>query len=146
MTALSAAARRSIRDPQQGRELYIPMNASTTIYQGGLVCWDADGYARAAADTASFKIAGVALETVTNSGADGAASIRVVRGVTIPLSIQSTSITIADIGYNAIVQDDNTVTDATTATNDIPVGVILDVDSTDGAWVCVGVFAPTNAP
>ncbi len=146
MTALSAAARRIIRDPQHGRELYIPMNASTTIYQGSLVCWDADGYARVAADTANFKIAGVAQETVVNSGADGAASIRVLRGATVNLTIESTSITIADIGYNAIVQDDNTVTDATTATNDIPVGVILDVDATNGAWVAVGVFAPTNAP
>lgn len=146
MTALSAAARRIVRDPQQGRELYIPMNTATTIYQGAIVCWDADGYARAAADTASFKVAGVALETVVNSGADGAASIRVLRGATVNLTIESTSITIADIGYNAIVQDDNTVTDATTATNDIPVGVILDVDATNGAWVAVGVFAPTNAP
>lgn len=145
MTALTQAARRAIKNPQLGAIESLAMNASTTIYQGAIVCRDAEGYARAAADTASFAVCGIAEETVTNSGADGAAYIKVIRGVVAPFAIQSTSITVADIGYNAMVQDDNTVTDATTAANDIPVGVIVNVDSA-GAHVCVGVFAPTNAP
>ena len=146
MTALTQAARRAIKSPNLGHVESIGMAASQVIYQGALVSRNSSGYAIPAADTATTAVIGIAEESVTSTAAAaGTFSIKVIRGVVAPFAIQSTSITVADIGYNAIVQDDNTVTDATTATNDIPVGVIVNVDSA-GAHVCVGVFAPTNAP
>lgn len=145
MTALSAAARRTKYSMERAVELSLPMGTGVTIYANGLVCFNATGYAAAAADTANFKIAGLAAETKTNSGADGAANVRVLRGVEAEFAIQSTSITIADAGLDAVVQDDNTVTDATTATNDVRVGVITGMSGAL-ARVIVGTFALASAP
>lgn len=146
MTALSQAARRAIRSPNLGHPEYVPMAASQVIYQGALVSRNSSGYAIPAADTASTAVIGIAEESVTStSAAAGTFSVKVIMGVVAPFAIQSTSLTVADVGLNALVQDDNTVTDATTATNDIPVGKIVKVDA-DGAHVWVGVFGTGNAP
>jgi len=45
-----------------GDTLRVPMSAGATIYQGGMVCVNADGYAVPAADAADYKMVGVACE------------------------------------------------------------------------------------
>jgi len=56
-----------------------PVKGSTKLYEGSLICLDANGYAVEANDTANYKFVGVAMETVNNTGADGAALIRVLK-------------------------------------------------------------------
>ena len=57
MVALTAA--RHTWSQQTIDTLRIPMAADAVIYEGGMVCVDADGYAVPAADTADYKFAGV---------------------------------------------------------------------------------------
>ena len=118
---------------------------STNIYKGALVCINATGYAANAADTANFKIAGIATNRDSNTGADGAKSYTVEYGAVYPLNINSTDITRANIGQDAIVYDNDTVTNLTVATNDVRVGRIVGVTGST-AYVQVGIFAPAGAP
>lgn len=83
MTALTAA--RDTWSEETVNTLRIPMADSATIYQGGLVNVDANGYAVAAADTVNHKFAGVAIEdpqnparSVYNNSAGGNGDMHVV--------------------------------------------------------------------
>lgn len=143
MTALSADARRTKYGLMHATTLYLPQATGTTIYANGLVCFNASGYAAPAADTANFEIAGLAVEGQVNSGADAAKYIRVLRGVMADFAF--TGFTIAGCGKNCCVADDNTVTNAATATNDVEVGQIVELTSASLAKVHVGVFGLDNA-
>ena len=59
------------------KTLVLPVKGETTIYQGGIVAIDANGYALPGKLAEGLKAAGRAEETVINIGADGAATIRV---------------------------------------------------------------------
>ncbi len=123
MTALSADARRAKYGAEYAHKTSLAM-AATTIYANAIVAWNASGYAAPAADTANFKVAGLALQSKTNSGSAGSEYIDVLQGVEIEVAVQSSSITIADCGLVCVVYDDNTVSDVATATNDIPCGLV----------------------
>jgi hypothetical protein len=146
MTALSADARRAKYNADKAIVLNIPVAASTTIYAGALVQWNTSGYAVAAADTASQRTAGLALEGVDNSGGSaGDVSVTVLRNVVAPFAVQAASIALADSGLNATTQDDNTVADAATTTNDILCGLVVGMSGSQ-ALVCVGYgYAHGNA-
>lgn len=146
MTALAADRRVTVLHP--GIRGSIGAAANAVWYKGSLISRNSSGFGIVAADTASTFVVGVAREAGNNTGgANDAVEIPIDRYCIVNFAIQSTSITVADIGFNAIVQDDQTVTDATTATNDIPVGMIVDVEGSGTvAYVHVGVFGPTNAP
>lgn len=104
--------------------------ASTTIYKGGMVAVDADGWLIPAADSAGIAVVGVADETVDNSaGADGAKSCLVLNGV-IGMNAGSTAPTQANIGRSVVVEDDEAVTTAAAATNDIPAGTLMSIEGT----------------
>lgn len=147
MTALAADTRRVKYAVENATELYLSMAANAVIYAGGLVNINASGYATAGADTANHKCVGIAIEGVSNSGgADGAKSVRVLTNVIGEFAVQAGSITIADTGLLALVQDDNTVCDATTGANDIPIGMVVGMNGSS-ALVYVGVgVGRTNAP
>ena len=134
MTALAAGVARQFKDTDNCIFTEYPVEAGETLYQGGLVMLDTDGYVLAATATASQLIVGWADETVVNAGADGAAKIRVRSGCT-GLHAAS-SITIAMIGDLMECVDDNTVDDA--ASNDVKVGVLVApyVSTTQG-WVWI---------
>ncbi|HUU34552.1 MAG TPA: hypothetical protein VMW48_10835, partial [Vicinamibacterales bacterium] len=66
MAALTAARNTWHERTRMGDTLRVPMAADAVIYQGGMVCADADGYAVAAADTANYKVVGVACEDPQN--------------------------------------------------------------------------------
>lgn len=86
------------------------MKGSTTIYKGALVALTSSGYALPGAATATNVTMGVALETKTNSGADGAAEILVGCGVFgFENSASTDLIAGTEIGLNCYVVDDNTV-------------------------------------
>lgn len=140
MTALSAAriaTERMGKDPL-ATMLGVKMAASTTIYAGGLVCVNASGYAVPATTTAGFRVVGVAQETKTNSGSNGAATIEVRRGPH-KFVINSTDITQAHLFKQAYVVDDQTVSN----TGNVIAGRIVQVDS-DGVWIEVGVSDDTG--
>lgn len=111
MTAL-AAERDTVKyggDPVPS-QVRLSMKGATTIYKGALVAVTSGGYALPAAATATNVTIGVAMETKTNSGADGAAEIDVRCGVFgFNNSSASDEITALQIGLNCYVVDDNIV-------------------------------------
>ena len=112
--------------------------ASTTIYAGALVCINSSGYAVPAADTSGFKFVGVATEQVDNSsGSDGDKNVVVQRKGTFAFTKDTPAIT--DIGVSFYVKDDGEVQTAASATNDVLVGVCVDIDTGTGeVWLEIG--------
>lgn len=147
MTALSADKIRPVRlegeliKRKYGLVGYTALgggNTAQTLYKGGLVAMDVsdvDGYVQTVPGTAVAAdiFAGIAAhqaKTDSSLTADGAVDISVfVNGV---WGFAVGSLTVADIGANAFASDDDTIT--TTATGNLHVGVIVDVDATY-VWV-----------
>lgn len=94
------------------RSIVLPVKGSTTIYQGAIVAVDASGYAIPGKKATGLKAAGRAEETVVNTGADGALTIRVTRGVFVysNTATAANKITGADILGPCYIEDDQTVT------------------------------------
>jgi hypothetical protein len=100
-----------------------PVAASTTIYKGALVCYNSNGYAVPAADTAGFVFAGVAREQVDNSaGGNGDDDVELWTGDV--YQFDCSGFTAADVGKSVYAVDDQTVALAATTTNDIKVGTV----------------------
>lgn len=140
MTALTADEPRQMKITNQ-RLHRLPVAASTTMYKGGLVCIDADGYAIPAADTAGLSpVVGVATEGRDNSsGADGDLNVEIASNVDI--LIAATGVTQTMVGQDMMyVEDDNLVDDAAGVTNLIAVGVIVEFISTTSVWVHIPTF------
>ncbi|MCC6446212.1 MAG: DUF2190 family protein [Armatimonadetes bacterium] len=108
-----------------GQIIRYPVAAGAHIYKGALVCADADGYAVPAADTAGYAFLGVAAEESDNTGgADDDASVRVLKTGTVEVARAAASRT--DIGQPFYIADDQTVTDAATASQDILAGYAVE--------------------
>lgn len=123
---------------KDGEFISLKVAASTKIELGKIVAVNASGYAIEASDAASIIVMGIADETIDNSeGSDGDLRVRVRRRASFKLANSgTTAITIAAVGSNVCVEDDETVTTAAGATNDIVVGECVDVES-DGVWVYI---------
>lgn len=120
-----------------GRQLVLPVKAKATIYQGALVALDADGYAVPGKKAEGLTAAGRAEETVENSGGDGEAVIRVLRGVFIyaNTSTAANKVTAAHVLKPCYIQDDQTVT--ALATGASVAGLVVRVDE-NGVAVDIG--------
>ena len=120
-----------------GRQLGLPVKAKTTIYQGALVALDADGYAVSGKKAEGLTAAGRAEETVENTGGDGEAVIRVLRGVFIyaNTSTAANKVTAAHVLKPCYIQDDQTVT--ALATGASVAGLVVRVDE-NGVAVDIG--------
>lgn len=102
-------------------EAYIA--ASTKIFKGSNVAYNTAGYAVKGVDTASFAFAGVAMETVDNTGSAGDKYVRVWKeGV---FDMNCASATQAWVGQDVYLVDDNLVALAATTTNDVRVGKVV---------------------
>ena len=113
-----------------------PVAATKKIFEGALVCLSATGYATPGAAATTLKADGRAKTTVDNTaGADGALKVEVEKGTfQFANSAAGDAITIADIGNDCYVVDDQTVA-KTNGTNTRSVaGKIVDVDA-QGVWV-----------
>lgn len=110
------------------RQLVIPVKGGVTIYQGSLVAIDATGCAISGKKAAGITAVGRAEETVTNSGADGTASIRVTRGVFVfeNTATAANKITAAHLLKPCYIEDDQTVT--ASATGASVAGLVVRVD------------------
>lgn len=137
MAAATADRKTSARST--GRTFTADLAAATKIWLGTLVAVNAAGYAVPASDTAALKVIGVALSTVDNTGAAGAKSITVETGV-FKLVNLATAIVQASKHKLCYVGDDQSVTTAAVAANDVVAGIVDAID-TDGVWVYV---APEN--
>lgn len=114
-----------------------PVLAATLCYAGGLAVLDADGYARPGAAATGLLAVGRFEEQVDNSaGASGDKRVKVRRGVfRWNNSADADLITIAEIGDNCYIADDQTV--AKVATGRSAAGRIEQVDEL-GVWVRTG--------
>lgn len=127
MAALTMA-RDTAEIAQGAKYLSLPVKGSTTIYQGSMVALDSSGYAIPGKKATGLTAAGRAEETVTNSGADGAVSIRVARGVFV---FNNTGAAANKIGSNHLLglcymEDDQTVTSLATGAS--AAGLVVRVD------------------
>ena len=120
-----------------GKQLVLPMKGKTTIYQGALVALDADGYAIPGKKAEGLKAAGRAEESVVNTGGDGEAVIRVVRGVFVysNTATAANKVSAAHVLTPCYIQDDQTVT--ALATGASVAGLVIRVDDS-GVAVEIG--------
>lgn len=132
MAALSAARSTLRRDRTDESH---PVKAATTVYQGGIACVDASGWAVPGSTATTLKAVGVFQETVANSGANGDKSAKTRRGVfRFGNSASGDAITRADIGASCYIVDDQTVAKTNGSSTRSVAGTIRDVDA-QGVWV-----------
>lgn len=112
----------------------LPMLTNIKIYKGALLVYDAAGFITNGSDTAGVKFAGIANETVDNTGgASGAKVIEVANG---EVQYPGSSLEQADAGRLVYIGADNqTVSDGTAMTNDIPAGTMVEFTSATLAWI-----------
>jgi len=109
-----------------------PVAASTTIYKGGMVALDTDGFLVPASDTADLIVVGWAAEYVDNSGgSDGDEDCEVREGIA---RFAATSITAAMRGTLMYVVDDQTF-DETDPGNSVVAGILVGYEDTDDGWL-----------
>lgn len=136
MTAL-ATERNTPEISNGGKTLVLPVKGATTIYQGSIVALDANGLAIPGETAEGLTAAGRAEETIENSGADGAVSIKVTRGVFVfdNTATPANKITAAHVLKTCYIEDDQTVT--ALATGASAAGRVIRVDD-DGVAVEIG--------
>jgi hypothetical protein len=137
MTALSLA-RSTIRiDPEAAMRL--PVAAAMLIYQGSLVALNATGFASKGVTATTLKQYGRAEETVDNlAGAAGAKEINVRPGIfRWANSAAADLITVAEIGTDCFIVDDQTVAKTNGTATRSRAGKIVGVD-TIGVFVQMG--------
>lgn len=129
-----AAATAPVNTPTRTGDLvYLPVAATTKIYQGSLVARDANGRAVPASDSAGLRVIGRAEETVDNTtGAAGDLSINIRLGVFKFANSATAAVDADDVGKMAVVEADDIV--AETSTNRVCAGRVMAVES-DGVWI-----------
>lgn len=124
-----------VTDERDGSVILAPVAAATKILQGTIVCRNAAGNAVPGSDTAALVTLGIAAEEVDNTaGAAGDLSVQVLRKRAFFLANDGLTIATVLTAGAAVIKDNNTVTTAAIATNDIPVGRVLEVTAS-GVWV-----------
>ena len=123
MAALSTARATKEREI---REIGYPVDAGVKVIGGGMVAFNAAGYARPGANGTTSRCMGVATQTVDNTtGAAGAATVTVRRSC---FAFATTDVTIADIGKDCWAVDDQTVTKILPGVNPAKAGMIVSVE------------------
>jgi len=120
---------------QEGVELPFDVYRATTIYAGGFVACRADGYAVPGDDATGLIFQGVAREYVDNSLGDDGDKAVVVRRRGLVKATLGHAITIANIGDNVFLADDETVDLTAYTTYDIFCGIIAGIIDTTHAWI-----------
>ncbi len=132
MAALAADRNTPRRD---GSGMQVGVATSTKIYAGSIACRNASGYAVPGSTSTTLKALGVAVEQVNNTGADGALKVQISKGTfRFGNSASADLITIADIGNDCYIVDDQTVAKTNGSSSRSVAGKVFGVDS-DGVWV-----------
>lgn len=105
--------------------------ANAVIYLGAIVAINAAGYAVPASDTAALKVVGVCWSQTANNtgGANGAIIVDVAEG-DFEMNNAGGAVTQASAFKSVVIADDQSVTTAAVAVNDIVAGLAVDVTST----------------
>jgi hypothetical protein len=120
---------------REGDKLVLGVATLKKIYAGSLVMRNASGYATPGAVATSCLGVGRAAEQVDNSaGLDAAKTVEIERGIFRFANSAALAITIADIGKECYVEDDQTVSRTDNGGTRSVAGRIADVDSS-GVWV-----------
>jgi len=116
-----------------------PVAASTVIYTGALVAFNASGYLTPGAVSAALVAGGVARDYADNSsGADGDVEIEVWGGLFwVGNGTGGDEITLAHVGSPCYYLDDQTVSNNDGTGTRSAAGTILDVNATDGVLIKV---------
>ncbi len=127
------------RDTQrrEGKQAAYPVLAATKVLAGTLVVLTAAGYAQGGAVATTLKAVGMAEETADNTGgASGDIKVKVRRDgwFRFANSAAGDLITIADIGNNCYILDNQTVAKIDGSTTRSVAGKVRDVDAT-GIWI-----------
>lgn len=141
--ALSADKKRIVRNVQAMKRGSKLLADSQTVYEGALITVNASGLGLVGADSASVLFMGVAREAVTSSTSNTTKYVEYEYGHE-EWFAKNAAVTVADIGANLVINDDGTITDAGDGTNDVVVGIGVDIetiDGTAGVWVRVGEYA-----
>jgi len=132
MAALSAA--RMTKSRGLGRKVKYLMKASTTCYQGGMVCIDSSGLAiPAAAASGNRAVVGVAVASVT-SASSGSYYVEVLEG---EFLFAADTLEQDDVGVIVYADDDQTI-DETQASNAPVAGRLIEYVSASEGWVRIG--------
>lgn len=139
MAALTAA-RNTVEKAHPASRMLEPtagIAASTTIYQGGIVCKNASGYCVPGSVATTQTALGVAQETAVGTTA-GAVTLKVKTGVfKFNNSTAGDLIAIADLETTCYIVDDNTVAKTNGTSTRSAAGTVKQVDA-DGVWVAIG--------
>ncbi|MGP8432027.1 hypothetical protein ACT2FY_42810 [Paraburkholderia fungorum] len=115
-----------------------PVAAATTIYAGSIATLTATGYARGGKQGGTRAV-GVAQNNVDNSaGVDGAKTVNVKRGCFQFLNFVTDLVTVADIGNDCYVVDDETVARTNGGATRVIAGKIAAIElmgATSTVWV-----------
>lgn len=110
-----------------------PVAAGAKLFAGGMGAINAAGNIVPASNTAGLKVIGRIESAVDNTaGVAGDQSVTLKRGVFHYANSAASALTFADIGTNALVEDDGIVAKA--AINNVVAGKIIDIDA-QGVWV-----------
>jgi hypothetical protein len=133
---MAAATAEVDTDMRSGDSISAGVAASKKIWKGSLVALDASGNATPGAVATTLLGAGRAEETVDNSsGAAGDLAVQIRKGIfRYGNSAAADEITIAEIGDNCYIVDDQTVAKTDGTSTRSVAGKVFDVDS-DGVWV-----------
>jgi hypothetical protein len=146
MTALAANKERRTRNYHLARKGKGTGADSSTFYEGALCAHNNAGKIAVAADTASFKIAGVVTKRVV-TGASNTVEIEFEFGHE-EWFPDDGNIAAASIGLDATILDDQTASVAATTTNDIRMGRVIERETYKGqagVWVQVGIYGTAAA-
>ncbi|MGL6348628.1 MAG: hypothetical protein ACRC2U_01980 [Aeromonas sp.] len=109
---------------------------------GTIVCRNAAGFAVPGADAAGLTVLGIAEDEIDNTtGANGDVTVPVRRRAAFELqNLPAGLITTAllNVPNSAMIADNQTVTTATQATNDIVCGTPIELTTTGTVWVQIG--------
>lgn len=111
--------------------------AATKIFHGALIAKNAAGFIVPASDAADLKVVGVAQGQVDNSaGANGAKEVTYLTGLDVELDNAGGAIVQAGMHGLCYVADDQSVTTAAVAVNDVVAGLVTDFTAAK-VWVHV---------
>ena len=135
MTALTTG-----RDTKRVEEtrITLPVAASVTIYEGALVVANSAGYAAPGTTATTLRAVGRADERVTNGVVAGAVTVKVSKGAFWYVNSGADPITLADLGMNCYIVDDQTVARTSNSAARSIAGRIVNVDATLGVCVEIG--------
>lgn len=132
MAALTADKELEAIDPGGLRRM--KLGASKTIYKGSMVVVDTTtGLVEAGTEAANKIFVGIATHGAVSGASD---TVWVVLQTSGMFKLTGSSLEQADVGKHVVLLDDQTVTDdAGTATANIPVGILVELNSATEGWV-----------